>query len=189
MNAHYVDGMEDIVAIATTGPEASNDVPVENGRPDATVIKQSVLGEELDAEECELLASIMEIHRLSRGERLVTEGDVDNRLVLVAAGKVAVLSKNLDGRDIGVYTMSRGECAGTRAFVDGTPRKATLEAVDSAVVYTLRPEDLESCIDRHPTIAYRVMRGLFRATHSNLMRSNQERQDLTNYITRVNARY
>ena len=188
MNALYVDGLEDILAVAATGPSASNDVPLENGRPDAAVIKASVLGEELDAGECELLASVMEVRHLNPGERLVTEGDVDNRLVLVATGKVAVVS-NVDGRECSVYTMTRGECAGTRAFVDGSPRKATLEAVDSATVYTLKPEALESCIEQDPRIAYRVMRGLFRATHSNLMRANQERQELTNYITKVNGRY
>jgi len=187
MDALYVDGIDDILAIAT-GPSACNDEPLEIGRPDGTVVKASVLGEELDAEECELLAAIMEVRHLRPGERLVTEGDVDNRLVLVAAGKVAVLS-NVDGSEIGVHTMTRGECAGTRAFVDGTPRKATLEATDGATVYTLQPEVLESCINRHPTMAYRVMRGLFRATHSNLMRANQERQQLTNYITRTCGRY
>ena len=138
MDALYVEGIEDILAIAT-GPSACNSEPLENGRPDGTVVKASVLGEELDAGECELLAAMMEVRHLSPGERLVTEGDVDNRLVLVAAGKVAVLS-NIDGREIGVYTMTRGECAGTRAFVDGTPRKATLEAVHGATVYTLKPE-------------------------------------------------
>ena len=94
MDAHYVDGIEDILAIAT-GPSACNDEPLENSRPDGTVVKASVLGEELDAQECELLAAIMEVRHLSPGERLVTEGDVDNRLVLVAAGKIAVLS-NVD---------------------------------------------------------------------------------------------
>ena len=187
MEALYVDGIEDILAI-TAGPTACNDEPLEDGRPDATVVKASVLGEELDAGECELLAASMEIRHLNPGERLVAEGDVDNRLVLVAAGKVAVLS-NVDGREISVYTMTRGECAGTRAFVDGTPRKATLEAVDAATVYSLKPEVLESCIDQYPTMAYRVMRGLFRATHSNLMRANQERQQLTNYITHACGRY
>jgi CRP-like cAMP-binding protein len=117
MDALYVDGIEDILAIPT-GPSACNDEPLEKDRPDGTVVKASVLGEELDAGECKLLAAIMEVRHLSPGERLVTEGDVDNRLVLVAAGKVAVLS-NVDGREIGVYTMTRGECAGTRAFIDG----------------------------------------------------------------------
>jgi CRP-like cAMP-binding protein len=148
----------------------------------------SVLGEELDAGECELLAAIMDVRQLNPGERLVTEGDVDNRLVLVAEGKVAVLSY-VDGHEVDVYTMTRGECAGTRAFVDGTPRKASLEAVGSATVYTLKPEALDSVIDQNPTMAYRVMRGLFKATHNNLMRVNHERQQLTNYITKTCGRY
>jgi len=187
MNALYVDGIDDILAMAA-GPSPGNDEPLEKDRPDGAVVKASVLGQELDAVECELLASIMEVRHLSPGERVVTKGDVDNRLVLVAAGRVAVLS-DVDGNETGVYTMTRGECAGTRAFVDGTPRKATLEAVDGATVYTLKPEVLESCVDQHPAMAYKVMRGLFRATHRNLMRANKERQQLTNYITRTHGRY
>ena len=95
----------------------------------------------------------------------------------------------VDGHETGVYTMTRGECAGTRAFVDGTPRKATLVAVDAATVYTLKPEALEAIIELEPKMAYKVMRGLFRATHNNLMRVSQERQQLTNYITKTHGRY
>lgn len=187
MNAQYVDAIDDILATAAS-PLACNDGAFSSDRLDCSVVKASVPGEELDAGECELLAAIMDVRDLSPGERLVTEGDVDNRLVLVATGKVAVLS-NADGRAVNVHTMTRGECAGTRAFVDGTPRKATLEAVNSATVYTLTPEALESVIDRNPTMAYKVMRGLFKATHSNLMRASQERQELTNYITKTGGRY
>jgi len=187
MDALYVDVMDDVLAMAES-PSAWSDEPFDNDRTDGAVIKASVLGEELDAGECELLAATMDVRYLNPGERLITEGDVDNRLVLVAAGKVAVLS-NADGHEVSVYTMTRGECAGTRAFVDGTPRKATLEAVDGATVYTLKPEVLESVIDRDPTMAYKVMRGLFRATHNNLMRVSHERQQLSNYITKTCGRY
>jgi len=187
MNTLHVDVIDDILALAVN-PSLSNEGPFEHDRIDGAVIRASVLGEELDAEECELLAAIMDVRHLRAGERLVTEGDVDNRLVLVAAGQVAVLS-NIDGHEVGVYTMTRGECAGTRAFVDGTPRKATLEAVGEATVYTLEPEALEAVIGLDSAMAYKVMRGLFRATHSNLMRVNQERQQLTNYITKTGGRY
>jgi CRP-like cAMP-binding protein len=187
MNSLHVDVIDDIL-IKANNPSICNDGSFDNDRTDGAVVMASVLGEELDAGECELLAAIMDVRDLSPGERLVTEGDVDNRLVLVAAGKVAVLS-NIDGHDVDVYTMTRGECAGTRAFVDGTPRKATLEAVESATVYTLNPEALDSVINQNPTMAYRVMRGLFKATHNNLMRVNNERQHLTNYITRTRGRY
>jgi len=33
--------------------------------------------------------------------------------------------------------MTAGECAGTRAFVDRSPRKATLRAIGDATVYML----------------------------------------------------
>ena len=187
MNALHVEVIDDILAIAK-GPPASTAEPFEHDRTDGAVVSASVLGEELDAGECELLAAIMDVRHLRPGERLVTEGDVDNRLVLVASGKVAVLS-TVDGHETGVYTMSRGECAGTRAFVDGTPRKATLEAVDGATVYTLQPEALEAIIELEPKMAFKVMRGLFKATHNNLMRVSQERQQLTNYITKTHGRY
>jgi len=187
MNALHVDAIDDILAIATS-PSACNVESFDNDRTDGAVVEASVLGEELDAGECELLAAIMDVRYLRAGECLVSEGDVDSRLVLVAAGKVAVLSY-VEGHETCVYTMTRGECAGTRAFVDGTPRKATLKAVDRATVYTLKPEALESIIDFEPTMAYKVMRGLFKATHSNLMRVNQERQQLTNYITKSGGRY
>ena len=186
MNALHVEVIDDILAIANSPP--AYDGPFDNDRTDGAVVRASVLGEELDAGECELLAAIMDVRHLRPGERLVTEGEVDNRLVLVAAGKVAVMS-TVDGHETGVYTMTRGECAGTRAFVDGTPRKATLVAVDAATVYTLKPEALEAIIELEPKMAYKVMRGLFRATHNNLMRVSQERQQLTNYITKTHGRY
>lgn len=187
MNTAYVDVIDDILATGAN-PVACNADSFEFDILDNSVVKASVLGEELDVVELELLTSIMDIRHLSRGERLVTEGDTDNRLVLVAAGRVAVLC-NIDGHEVRVHTMTRGECAGTRAFVDGTPRKATLDAIDNATVYTLTPEALEAVVELHPTTAYKVMRGLFKATHSNLIRVREERQQLTNYITQTGGRY
>lgn len=85
--------------------------------------------------------------------------------------------------------MSPGEVAGTRAFVDRTPRKATLRAKGEATVYTLEPETFESLLEEQPRIVYKVMRGLFRITHSNLLRMNQEKEQLSNYINKSGGRY
>ena len=93
------------------------------------------------------------------------------------------------GKKTDVYTMKVGECAGTRAFVDLTPRRATLTAEGNASVYTLEPSDFESLLESHPRIVYKVMRGLFRLTHMNLMRMNVETQELSNYIHKSGGRY
>lgn len=148
----------------------------------------STLGDELLEEECRTLADIMKAHQLKDGELLVKEGEANCDLYLLAQGALAVIS-NLGGQESVVYVMKEGECAGTRAFVDRTPRKATLRASGDAVVYSLTPDAFESLLEKHPLIVYKVMRALFRITHSNLMRMNQETQQLSNYISKTHGRY
>jgi len=156
--------------------------------PDYNQLRTSTLGAELYEDEAKVLAGIMGVKRLKDGETLITEGGAESTLFILAEGSLAVIS-NTDGKETVVYTMTKGECAGTRAFVDRTPRKATLRASGDAVVYTLTPDAFESLLDSHPRIVYKVMRALFRVTHSNLMRMNQESRELANYITKTHGRY
>lgn len=157
-------------------------------RPDYKMICGSSLGTELDEEECKVLAQVMRVHHLEDGDLLVKEGAQDNTLFVLTEGKLAVVGSVL-GQEITVYTMKTGECAGTRAFVDRTPRKATLRATGKATVCTMEPEDFEALLETHPKIVYKVMRALFRITHTNLMRMNLESQELVNYVSRVRGRY
>lgn len=73
--------------------------------------------------------------------------------------------------------------------VDRTPRKATLRAIGNATVYSLTPDAFDTVVDAHPRLAYKVMRALFRVTHANLMRMNQESQQLSNYIHKTQGHY
>ena len=151
-------------------------------------VRKSILGTELYEDEAKVLAGIMGVRKLKDQELLVSEGGAESTLFLLAKGKLDVIS-NIGSVESVIYTMTEGECAGTRAFVDRTPRKATLRAAGDATVYTLSPDAFESLLDSHPRIVYRVMRALFRVTHSNLMRMNQESQEMANYITKTKGRY
>lgn len=155
---------------------------------DADRVRTSTLGDELDKTESEALAGIMTARKLRNGELLVSENAKDDALYLLADGRLEVLSNN-DGQDVVVYTMKKGECAGTRAFVDRKPRKATLRASGDALVYILERQPFESLLNKHATVVYKVMRALFRITHANLMRMNQETEQLSNYINKSHGRY
>jgi CRP-like cAMP-binding protein len=76
-----------------------------------------------------------------------------------------------------------------QSTTDRAPCKATLRAVGSATVYTLEPDAFNSLLQAHPGIVYKVMQALFRITHTNLVRMNQESRELTNYITKIRGRY
>jgi CRP/FNR family cyclic AMP-dependent transcriptional regulator len=159
-----------------------------NTKPECEAIVHSSLGQELEKEECKILSTVMGIRSLKDGEVLVNEGDSDHTLFILIAGKLTVNSKIRD-KEVTVYTMKVGECAGTRAFVDLAPRAATLRAVGDTMVYTLEPKAFESLLESYPRIVYKVMRGLFRLTHKNLMRMNVESQALSNYIHKTGGRY
>ncbi len=157
-------------------------------KADYKTLCKTTVGEELSEDECQVLAGIMGVRRMQNNEMLVKENEKDDTLFILTEGKLAVVG-NVLGNEIVVYTMKVGECAGTRAFVDRTPRKATLRSVGECTVYTLEPEHFESLLTSHPVIVYKVMRALFRITHTNLMRMNQESQELANYVTKTRGRY
>lgn len=146
------------------------------------------IGKELTVAESRTLSGVMGVKSLKDGELLSSEGGSASTLYILVEGKLDVISDN-EGEEETVYTMSKGECAGTRAFVDRTPRKATLRSNGDATVYTLEPDAFESLLDDHPRIIYKVMCALFRNTHTNLMRMNQESQQLANYISKSGGRY
>ncbi|MDO8208137.1 MAG: cyclic nucleotide-binding domain-containing protein [Gallionella sp.] len=156
---------------------------------DYKLVRNSTVGAELTEDKAKILAAKMGVRHLKDGEFLVKEGEADQTLFVLAAGKLTVISLDIDGVEQTVYTMKEGECAGTRAFVEQSPRRATLRAVGDAIVYTLTPEDFESLLETYPRVAFKVMRALFRVTHANLSRMNQETRELANYINKTNGRY
>jgi CRP/FNR family cyclic AMP-dependent transcriptional regulator len=157
-------------------------------KTDCEAVVDSSLGQELERDECQVLANAMGVRDLKDGEVLVREGDADNTLFVLTKGKL-IVSSNINDKETPVYTMKVGECAGTRAFVDLAPRKATLTAAGDTTVYTLEPANFEKLLETHPKVVYKVMRGLFRLTHINLMRMNVETQELSNYIHKSGGRY
>lgn len=159
-----------------------------NEKPEIEKIGTSSLGNELSLKECEVIANIMEVRHLADGEYLINERGHEHTLFLLTNGRLDVIS-SAEEKESTVYAMSPGEVAGTRAFVDRAPRRATLRAVGNATIYTLEPVPFETLLKSRPDIVYKVMRALFRITHHNLRRMNRESEQLTNYINKSNGRY
>jgi CRP-like cAMP-binding protein len=149
---------------------------------------KSSIGNGLTEAECRTLGSVMGVRKLKDGEMLSKEGESVCTLFILIEGKLN-LYNDKEGKGAVLYTMHAGECAGTRAFIDRTTRKATLVAQGVATVYTLEPEAFESLIDGNPRLIYKVMSALFRNTHTNLIRMNKEAEQLSNYINKSQGRY
>ncbi|WP_058556614.1 Crp/Fnr family transcriptional regulator [Thiohalocapsa sp. ML1] len=154
----------------------------------ADMLAKSALGAELTPAECMALAAVMGMENVPAGRTLVQEGEDRRTLFVLGEGQLSVCTKVNDQEDR-VYQMRIGECAGTRAFIDGSPRKAALCTDADSLILTLEPEAFESLIETEPRLVYKVMRAIFRITHSNLMRVNLESAELRNYMMKTGGRY
>jgi hypothetical protein len=124
-------------AKASISTEGKTEMP-RKAKASPCVIGESNLGTELDEGESQVLAEIMRVLTLHKDEVLVTEGAADNSLFVLASGRLAVAHGGGGKRETVVYVMSPGECAGTRAFVDRTGRKATLRAQGHTITHNSR---------------------------------------------------
>ena len=118
-----------------------------SNKADYKLIGKSTVCSEITEDEAKILAEAMGVRELKDGELLVSEGEADHTLYILASGKLGVISAAADGKQNLVHTMIAGECAGTRAFVDHSPRRATLRAVGKATVYMLTPEAFDTVVD------------------------------------------
>lgn len=161
--------------------DMSNEISIES-------MCASTIGKDLTPAECRILGTVMGVKHLKDKELLTKEGDAAGTLFILIDGQLDLFSDKEEKESV-IYTMNKGECAGTRAFIDRTTRKATLIAHGASTVYTLEPDAFETLIEGNPRLIYKVMCALFRNTHTNLIRMNQEAKQLSNYINKTQGRY
>jgi len=160
-----------------------------NSQPNPEIIAQSPIGAELDPKDCRTLAGIMTARRLADTEILIEEGRTDDSLYLIVQGAVAVTRNAGGGNWTVLHVLRPGDIAGEMGFLDGKEHSATLRAMGETEIYSLQRQALESLVDKHPMLLYRVMRGIVRSVHRILRRMNFEYVELTNYITKQHGRY
>ncbi len=151
-------------------------------------VRQSKIGTELTEEQCAVLSALMEVSDYVDGEVLVEEGATDDKLRVVLAGALAVAKRN-DDDWARLNVLTAGDLAGELAFLDSRPRYAALVALGPTKVFSLQRARLESLLDSHPLVVYRVMRGITRFAHQVLHRSGVQMTELTSYLYKTKAKY
>ena len=151
-------------------------------------VQQSKIGTELTEEQCVVLSGLVEVSDYVDGDVVVEEGATDDKLRIVLAGALAVAKRN-DDEWVRLNVLTAGDLAGELAFLDSRPRYAALVALGPTKVFSLQRAKLESLLDSHPLIVYRVMRGITRFAHQVLHRSGSQMTELTSYIYNTKANY
>lgn len=152
-------------------------------------VRNSRLAQDLTPEQTAVLAGIVSLASFRAREVLAREGAPDNHLYVVVDGSLGVVKQLGTPDETQIATLSPGDFAHELGFLDGAERYASLVAATDARVLVLEREKLESLIDKHPRILYRVMCSIVRTVHRVQTRLSMQASELTNYIVKQHGRY
>jgi CRP-like cAMP-binding protein len=103
-------------------------------------IASTPFGHGLGAAACHILASRLERRELSTGEALFRQGDPGDRLYLVMRGRLQASITGPDGAAQRLGEIGPGELVGETALLRGTPRLASVQAIEPTVLASLGAE-------------------------------------------------
>jgi CRP-like cAMP-binding protein len=155
----------------------------------AKIVKESKIGVELTDEQCAVLSDLVDISEYADGDVVVAEGARDDHLRIVLSGALAVARRSTETEWMRLNVLTAGDLAGELAFLDSRPRYAALVALGPTKLFSLQRTKLESLLDQHPLIVYRVMRAIARFAHEVLHRSSAQMTELTAYLFKTQAKY
>jgi CRP/FNR family cyclic AMP-dependent transcriptional regulator len=147
------------------------------------------LAGELDDDQCRTLAGVASLRALRNGELLAKEGTVDNHLYVILEGTVGIVKSAGTAEAVTINTMGKGDMIGELGFMDGLELYASKIALGEMRVLALEREKLESLLDTHPRIVYRVMRAIILDVHQIQRRLSMQQAELSNYIYKQHGRY
>ena len=160
-----------------------------NDTAKADALRSTRLAAELSPEEIAILAGLVTLRDLTQGEVLAEEGAVDNHLYSILSGTLGVIKAYGTSAEVTINTLSAGDFVGEMGFMDGTEAYASKVALGATRVLALEREKLESLVEAHPWIVYRVMRAIIRVVHQIQRRLSMQTAELTNYLYKTHGRY
>jgi CRP/FNR family transcriptional regulator, cyclic AMP receptor protein len=120
-------------------------------------LARSSLLSHLPAEGLARLAATAGRRSYRRGEVVFHQGDPGDTVHLIQTGRVKVVLDAESGDEAVVAILSPGDCFGELALIDGEPRSATIEALESLETICITRRDFMEFLRSHPQAMERLL--------------------------------
>lgn len=127
-----------------------------------TFLLDAPLFGELSADGLADVVKIMQIQHLEPGQALFHQGDVGDAWYVVFGGEVEVSREGNYGRARPVARMGPRACFGEMAVLDGSPRSATVAAVDETVLLRFPRGAFQELLSEGNLAAHQLVLGMAR---------------------------
>jgi CRP-like cAMP-binding protein len=109
------------------------------------------------ADEIAAVASVAQESFFQPGQIIVTQGTPGQAFYMIITGRVEILR---DGVSLGAF--GPGDFFGEMSLLDSAPRSATIRALDQTSCLMLSSWDFRALLERHPSIAIKLLEVLSR---------------------------
>ena len=109
------------------------------------------------SEEISVIAGVAQESFFQPGQIIVTQGTPGQAFYMILAGRVEILR---DGVSLGGF--GPGDFFGEMSLLDSAPRSATIRALDHVSCLMLSSWDFKALLERHPSIAIKLLEVLSR---------------------------
>ncbi len=133
--------------------------------PMTTLLSSVKLFEGLTSKELSVIRAIARDHAIAPGVAVVTQGDKDRRLYLVAVGDAKV---SVDGRSVG--KVGAGDYFGEISVLDGGERAATVTSTTAMTLLSISYFNLKPILKEQPDIAIKLLTGMCAMVRGNASR-------------------
>ena len=106
----------------------------------------------LDDRERADLEAIATPRRAQRGQAILSEGQVPDRVILLQRGFVKVVAAGADGQEVVLAFRGPGALLGEQALMDGAPRSAGVVAVEPVDMLVVAASTFRHYLDERPRI-------------------------------------
>jgi CRP-like cAMP-binding protein len=111
----------------------------------------------LGPKELDALIPVARTVSLGKREELFHKGDEGAQAYVVIRGKLKALTTSEDGDDVVFSILGPGEVFGEIALLGGTPRTATVTAIDPCELLIIDRRDFLSVLRGHPDVAINLL--------------------------------
>jgi CRP-like cAMP-binding protein len=128
----------------------------------AQLLAKVPMFEHLAEEELEHLSSLLHARRYPRGEVIFHQGDVGTALFIIRKGQVAIRLSSLDGKEVTLAMLERGDFFGELALLDGEPRSTDAVAREETELLSLQRESFHRYLASSPQVALGLLASMSR---------------------------
>jgi len=126
------------------------------------VLRNVPLFSGLDESELQRLSQVAVRRRAGRNEQVVRAGEDAESLIVLLTGRAKVTNFDEEGREIILAWLGPGEFFGEMGLIDGSPRSASVVAVEPCELLTIGKTEFQRCMQNNFQVAQKLMQILVR---------------------------